>query len=120
MSELDRYGMDDYDYVDETPEPEEITATYAISLDNSQGLNERVGRSRADDLRRMHPMVAVTTVDRGGAYVDIYVFGQDVAVVNTYDYAAGKRKVPFTEDGPRELVMEWIADDLIDYLNQCV
>lgn len=118
MSEMDCYGMSDYEYSDETPEPETIEMSYAVSVENLAGLSERFGSRRAEYIREFHPMVEVTAIDRGGPYVDIYLFGSAVAGINTWDYAKGARREPFTRDGVHALIMQWVEEDLMDYLGE--
>lgn len=113
--------MDTYDEYGNTVELKEISYTFSLRLDDdttADKLAERVGRRRANEIIAQYPMIAVTAVDNGGAYVDIYLFGSPVAVVNTWDYGKGARTVPFTQDGTHDLIMEWIDDDLSDYLNE--
>jgi hypothetical protein len=57
----------------------------------------------------------VKAVYNGGAYADIYLYGEPVDVFNYYDYEAGNPTLPENDNEARKIIRqdlkEWIRDE---------
>lgn len=48
----------------------------------------------------------------GGAYVDVSLYPSEkvIDVINVYDYAEGKPRIPFTIDALNEEITKWLSE----------